>query len=193
MARAKKREPANQPRLNVGDVFKPYMRFNNLLVPEQMGRFEDLNPGAKLVYGALRRYAGENGECWPSVPTLAKDVGLGPRMVQKHLRALEDAGFIRRIPWFKGPKDQTSNRYVFLWHAIFDMHENDGTQGDELRFTPLPANSGSSPRVHRRSPVPVHSGSYKEGHTEEGHIQEGRPGSLPANIGQASWYADSDE
>ena len=158
MARAKKREPANQPHPKAGDVFNPYKRFNNLLIPEQMGSYSGLTPGAKQVYGALRRYAGADGECWPRVDTVAKDVALGKRMVQKHLRALENAGFIRTIACFKGPQDQTSNRYVFLWHAIFDENKTEVAHGTELQFTP-PANSGSPPRVHYISPSPVHSTS----------------------------------
>jgi len=160
-----------------------------------MGRSKELPPAAKLVYGRLRRYAGRNGLCYPAVPTLAAEVALGKRQVQKILRELEAKGFLRCVKRFNTDGDQTSNSYEFLWHRIFDEPEPDAkfTGGSELQFAP-PVHPRSLRRVHGGSPRPVHSSSHKEGHYEEGHIQEWRPGSLrPVNFGHSSFYVDSDD
>jgi DNA-binding transcriptional MocR family regulator len=147
-------------RPKIGARFNPYKRFCNLLIPDAMGRSRELNPGAKLVYGSLRRFAGKDGHCFPAVETLAREVGLGKRQVQKHLKALEREGFIRREERFKG-RNQTSNSYVFLWHAIFE--QDAPSKGDELQFTP----SRASEFTHR-----MHGSSHKEGHSKEGQLQE---------------------
>src|ERR1044072_7787075 len=52
---------------NVGDAFNPYGMFNGIWVPEQLLRCSDLSASAKLLYGRLARFAGENGRCFPSV------------------------------------------------------------------------------------------------------------------------------
>src|SRR5437868_3682225 len=87
-------------RPKIGEPFNPYRRFNNVLIPEAIARSRALTPGAKLVYGRLRRYAGEDGRCFPAVATLAMEVALGKRQVQNHLRALERAGFLRIVKKF---------------------------------------------------------------------------------------------
>ncbi len=55
------------------------------------------SPFAKAVLVALADYAGsENGECWPSQATIARETELSERAVRKYLRQLEDDGFIKR-------------------------------------------------------------------------------------------------
>lgn len=55
-----------------------------------------VTPMALRVLAALCTYIDQDGKCWPSVGTLSERLGEGysPRMVQRHLRALEDAGWI---------------------------------------------------------------------------------------------------
>jgi DNA-binding transcriptional ArsR family regulator len=48
----------------------------------------------------------------PSKDTLANRVGMSPRQVQRHLTALENGGFIRRVERFRGKKNQTANGYI---------------------------------------------------------------------------------
>ena len=47
----------------------------------------------------------------PSKETIARRMGKDPRTVQRHLTALEDAGFIKRKPRYKLHKGQDSNGY----------------------------------------------------------------------------------
>jgi hypothetical protein len=65
----------NQTLPNVGDAFNPYGMFNGIWVPESLLKCPDLSASAKLLYGRLARFAGENGRCFPSVETLATELG----------------------------------------------------------------------------------------------------------------------
>ena len=111
-------------RPQVGAPFIPFKKFLILAIPEAMARIRELPPGAKLVYGRLCRYAGEDGLCYPAVELLAAEVGLGKRQTQKHLKTLQRMGFIFRKARFRNHK-QTSNSFVFLWHQIFEDWENE--------------------------------------------------------------------
>ena len=60
----------------------------------------DLPHRARTVYMYLRDRAG-GGSCWPGVKTIARDLHLSPRTVQRALNDLECAGYIqrqRRVP-----------------------------------------------------------------------------------------------
>ena len=102
------------PRL-VGDVFNPYSLFNGAFIPEALCRLASVPPGAKICYGRLVRYGGEDGKCHPSVPTIAAEIGVSDRQCRTYLRQLEEQRFVRRASRGKGH----SNRYEFLWHSVF--------------------------------------------------------------------------
>ena len=48
---------------------------------------------------------------FPNKQLLADRIGMGARQVQRHLTALEDGGFIKRIERFRGSKNQIANGY----------------------------------------------------------------------------------
>jgi len=48
---------------------------------------------------------------FPTKQLLADRIGMGARQVQRHLTALEDGDFIKRIERFRGPKNQIANGY----------------------------------------------------------------------------------
>jgi hypothetical protein len=77
-----------------------------------------ISPGAKLVYGRLVRYAGQDGDCHPAVPTLAGETGISVRQTQYYLVELERNKLIRRETRLS-KSGQTSNADVFLWHPLF--------------------------------------------------------------------------
>jgi len=56
----------------------------------------DLPAKDKLILLALADCANDEGEAWPSIATLARKCGSDPRTIQRNLRGLEAAGFIRR-------------------------------------------------------------------------------------------------
>ena len=55
----------------------------------------DLPHRARTVYMYLRDRAG-GGSCWPGVKTIARDLHLSPRTVQRALNDLERGGYIQR-------------------------------------------------------------------------------------------------
>jgi len=141
--------------LRPGEAFKPYRMFTGLFIPEGLARSDLISPGAKLAWGRLARYAGENGQCYPSVKTLAAEIGVGKRQTQKYLVELGKARLIRRRSCFAG-RAQTSNTFEFLWHEIFE-------EGVNYR---------SGEGVNNCSPRGVNDHSPKESHSEENHSEE---------------------
>jgi hypothetical protein len=76
--------------------FNPYRIFEVICVPLGLLPDRSLSAGAKLLYGRLLRYAGKNGKCYPSVATLACDLGVTERQVRFYLIELEQHFLIRR-------------------------------------------------------------------------------------------------
>jgi hypothetical protein len=68
----------------------------------------ELTDGQKVVAMALAEHMnGDGGSCWPSVETLAGEIALTRRPVQKALAALEELGWIeRRIGRGRGHSSQ---------------------------------------------------------------------------------------
>jgi len=67
--------------------------------------------GPLAVYGALAQYANKDRECWPSVATLADDLGVSGDTVTRHIRALVGLGAVRKTNRWAAT-GQTSNLYV---------------------------------------------------------------------------------
>ena len=55
----------------------------------------DLPHRAVAVYTYLYDRADKNGECWPSVKTIAGDIKLSPATVRRAIRDLKKAGLIK--------------------------------------------------------------------------------------------------
>lgn len=142
-------------RPNAGDPFNPYRMFNGILIPEGLARSATVTAGAKLAWGRLARYAGDDGQCYPTAKTLGAEIGVGERQAQKYLAELENKKLIRRNKRFKG-RAQTSNAVVFLWHDIFETGVKD--------------RSGAG--VNDDSPRGVNDRSPKESQMEESHSEE---------------------
>jgi hypothetical protein len=141
--------------LQPGEVFNPFRMFTGVFIPEGLVRCDWISAGAKLAWGRLARYAGEDGRCYPTVKSLAAEIGLGARQGQKYLAELERARLIRRKGRFH-QRGQTSNKFEFLWHEMFAQGVNDRS-GEG-------ANDPSLRGVNDRSP--------KESQIEESHLEE---------------------
>jgi GntR family transcriptional regulator len=102
---------------NIGDPFNPYGMFNGIWVPESLLRCPEISASAKLLYGRLARYAGRDGRCFPSVETLAVELGMTARQVQRLLWQLCNANFLRKDAQYRPNGSQTANAYVFLYNA----------------------------------------------------------------------------
>src|ERR1017187_6405929 len=118
------------PTLQVGRAFNPFGLFTGIFIPEALVRSTTFSAGAKLTYGRLARYAGQDGNCYPAVPTLASEIGVSVRQTQNYLAELEEQRLIRRVRRFAGPA-QTSNAFQFLWHRLLEQlgfHRVHGTR-----------------------------------------------------------------
>ena len=54
----------------------------------------DLPHRAVAVYTYLHNRANKNGECWPSVNTIAGDIKLSPATVRRAIKDLRNSGLI---------------------------------------------------------------------------------------------------
>ena len=105
--------------LEVGQPFNPFGLFTGIFIPDALVRSTAVSAGAKLTYGRLARYAGQDGKCYPAVHTLALEIGVSERQTQNYLAELEAQKLIRRVRRFAG-RAQTSNAYQFLWHRLLE-------------------------------------------------------------------------
>lgn len=95
-----------------GQRFNPYGKFYNAWVPTQLLQAVDISPGAKLLYGLLRKYAGADGNCFPKQTRLAREMSCTRRSIQYYLTELKDAKLIH-VAAPTGTR--RSCRYEFLW------------------------------------------------------------------------------
>jgi len=162
--------------LEIGQPFNPYKLFTGIFVPDALVRTSRISAGAKLAYGRLSRYAGADGDCYPSVKVLARELGLKERQAQRHLSELQAGGLIRSFPRFKAPNVRDTNGYVFLWHQIFASSTRPSVPDPApplVSRTTLPLVSDlTPPPVSRTTSPPVSDVSPKENQTKESHLEE---------------------
>src|SRR5690554_3106445 len=83
-------------------------------VPNWVIRSDKLHGSEKLLYIALLNRSNSKGECWPSLATLEKEVGVSRNTILKKLRALESKGLIRRVKRKGSDGRDLSNVYKVL-------------------------------------------------------------------------------
>lgn len=108
-------------------IINPYKMFEGAWIPLWLLERPEVSAGAKLVYSILCRHSGQNGECFPGIARLAKELGFpisqeDSRSIRRHIQELVDFGLIK--------KEQIglnkTNRYYFLKH---EWMENKIRQG----------------------------------------------------------------
>jgi hypothetical protein len=107
-----------------------------------------LKPGALIIYARLLDHCNSRtGLCFPSEETIGRATGFHVRMVRTHIRAIEDAGYVRTV---RGSGPGRSNRYLL---AAFT-----GTNLPEIPARPCAANrkdsSAKSLGNPRKNPAP---------------------------------------
>ncbi|MDA1316170.1 MAG: helix-turn-helix domain-containing protein [Acidobacteria bacterium] len=157
-----------------GEVFNPYRLFEGVWVPTGVLPLKEICPAAKLLYGQLGRYAGKDGQCFPSQATLAKDLGISDRQVRNLLGDLEREGFIRTVQ--QGLR--RNNRYVFLWHPAL-----------ESCLRSLERNSAAGPKRKNTSGQDRKSSAHKEKEGKEKKQKE-TPRSVSAKRVRAQSASD---
>jgi hypothetical protein len=101
--------------MKIGDIFNPYKLFVGLFIPRALARYKGLSQGAKMCYGALSLFAGEDGQAWPSMETLGVELGVSRRQAVSYVKELKEQNFIKTVATGK------SNKYIFLWHEVLDQ------------------------------------------------------------------------
>jgi hypothetical protein len=155
--------PGDCAALQVGQPFNPYRLFTGIFIPEALVRNPNISAGAKLAYGRLARYAGERGDCHPSVKALAREIGVKERQAQRYLAELETNGFIRAHPRYKGGNIRDTNSYAFLWHETFS---------GSIRKTPPPGVRCDTTPVSNTTPPSASLVTPKESLKEESQQEE---------------------
>lgn len=80
-----------------------------------------LSRGAKWTFAVLWRYADKSGNCFPSMNTICESAGYSWRQARKHIRELEEAGFLNVIYRNNG----RSNLYKLV---VPDSEENEQSE-----------------------------------------------------------------
>ena len=70
-----------------------------------------LPPRAVSVYMYLKDRSNSAGSCWPGIKTIAGELGLSPRTVQRALADLEHRQFIEKRQRHRANGSLTSNLY----------------------------------------------------------------------------------
>jgi len=108
--------------LRVGQPFNPFKLYCGSFIPEPICKYRGLSLGAKVIYGRLCRYAGEDGSAFPAVPTLADETGIGETQAREYVKELEQQQFInvdRENRHYRKDGSGGSNGYTFLWHTAY--------------------------------------------------------------------------
>ena len=71
----------------------------------------DLPHGAVAVYTYLYYRANKNGECWPSVKTIAGDIKLSPATVRRAVKDLRKAGLLTTAQRYREKGGKSSLLY----------------------------------------------------------------------------------
>lgn len=75
---------------------------------------EDLSARAKLVYMYLKDRANKEGQCWPVIRTIGKDIGLSRSTVKRALKELEQRSFLVKRSRKRENNGNTSNLYFLI-------------------------------------------------------------------------------
>lgn len=131
------------PQRKAGEQFNPCRRDCGFYPPDIIARQRDLGNGPKRLYERLVRWSGDKGTCWYGYKTMAAAIGKCERQVKSYMAALEKYGLIKHQRCGR----RLANRYVFLWHPLFDGGEVQSAAPPE----PSPqASDDMQPGAHHR-------------------------------------------
>lgn len=69
---------------------------------------------AVAVYMYLYDRADRDKSCWPSIPTIARDLRISRSTVKRALKELVSAGYLKKEYRYRENGSHTSNLYTFL-------------------------------------------------------------------------------
>lgn len=67
---------------------------------------------ARTVYMYLKDRSNNNGECWPGIKTIAKELHLSRSTVKRALHDLEHMGYLQKLPRYRENGSNSSNLYT---------------------------------------------------------------------------------
>jgi predicted transcriptional regulator len=94
-----------------GTVFNPFKVFYGNMIPDPVFNHPGLSWSEKCLFALLLRRSGKNGNCFPSKASLAKDMNLSERSINRMLSNLTKKGFVRT----------EGTRIKFLWHECYSQ------------------------------------------------------------------------
>lgn len=101
-------------------LFNPYGKFYGSIIPNCLMRYKGISSTSKLIWGRLAQFAGKNGNCYPSLKTLAIETGITVRGVIKCIHELINTGFlVVERPSKDERAEHKTSRYYFVLHEIF--------------------------------------------------------------------------
>jgi hypothetical protein len=115
---------ASLPRLTTGEFFNPHISECgfNVMRAVMADTSQGLSNGQKLVFLSLLQFAGKNSKCFPSHGRLAASLGRGDvRGVARDVKKLVESGLVHPVCRDRPTGGQTSNRYFFKYHWIYDL------------------------------------------------------------------------
>ncbi|MFB9246162.1 helix-turn-helix domain-containing protein [Massilia antarctica] len=101
--------------------------------------------GAKMVLLALCDNANDQGECYPSIPTLARKCSMGERTVQGHISDMEALGIVRR---------ELRRGRSTIYHINADRFDTPAKSAPPHNPPPTPAESAPLPPADSAPPPP---------------------------------------
>lgn len=78
----------------------------------------DLPHRAVAVYTYLHDRANKNGECWPSVNTIADDIKLSPATVRRAIKDLRKVGLIETEQRYRDTGGKSSLTYKLKYYSM---------------------------------------------------------------------------
>ena len=152
----------------IGQAFSPYKLFTGIFIPEGVCKCPDLSAGAKIVYGRLCRFAGEDGKAYPAVPTVGRELGISGKQARRYVRELEEKNFIRA-----DREPGRTSHYVFLWHAAFEGTPLPYMGVPEVATPPI--HGSTTPPKDGSTPLPCMGDeeSHKENQLKESQSSSG--------------------
>jgi hypothetical protein len=146
----------------IGQRFNPYKLFTGIFIPEAIARYRGISLGAKLVYGRLCRYAGKDGDAYPSIGALGKEVGLSETQARAYVKELTNEKFIEREVRENAKGCRTSDRYFFLWHQAIQ-----GSTGECRKRPPTGVRITEPPAPRITEPPEVRISASEENHHQQ--------------------------
>ena len=72
---------------------------------------EDIPHRAKAVYMYLKDRSNAQGECWPGIKTIARELNLSRSTVKRAIADLTAHGYLKKEPQFRENGSSSSNLY----------------------------------------------------------------------------------